>query len=694
MDAINFNGQQYVSPEVQKRLESKENFSALNTEKLKQDTAEFAQKTTEEVKKENFVFRIMRSFGAKDPKKLLTSLGLTVATVAGVAFIGNMLAKPTSKLSVAVDNFLLKGDNPLSKGYRAVSDFLSTHKANFIERVKNSKSKTIRNIYETFTNRKLGPVNALAKTYPSGGRGIFAMTPPDILETGLKENSGLNAITQELDKFGKSHLSFFKGLGFSKNVIQTFFSQGEEKTLEMLKEAGVENPEKIIERLKSSGSFIDTTLSKIFNDETASSVKDKMFAQGGYDNMTISRQMINGLRGLDPNSPTFHEDFVKFVTQDFSTRPDLAPVTNVIMNQGGLTKAWWPVNIIDKAGSKVAKLLGKEWKGFCRGNLFNALMKFSAMDGKTAQTLPGKFAEKSVIFPAEYISNFVNDKSGYGVLLCASLMSMYNNVQDAPKDKKLPTVANDFASTIGGVAISTPIAAGIAYSIATLKNLDTNVFTFLPKMLGKVVGLGLKTYKDGGWQEASGLAKFAGGFLRFALILFVIMPKISKPVNKIINKIFGKPYNKAEEEQKAQLEQQQNAIIPELGITNKEFMEKIQANPKALEKLQNNPLLAQKIANEPKLLLDLLDGKDVQINRTELSPASKKFLERSRVKTNANLFSDSKNDTTTAPKVRDSATYIPSSQFVAESQIETNPEIEAMMNKADIALKNAEKLLS
>ncbi len=50
----------------------------------------------------------------------------------------------------------------------------------------------------------------------------------------------------------------------------------------------------------------------------------------------------------------------------------------------------------------------------------------------------GSFVQQSLLFPTEAISNFVNDKSGLGFFLCGMIMNLYNNVQDAPKDKKLP----------------------------------------------------------------------------------------------------------------------------------------------------------------------------------------------------------------------------------------------------------------
>ncbi len=63
------------------------------------------------------------------------------------------------------------------------------------------------------------------------------------------------------------------------------------------------------------------------------------------------------------------------------------------------------------------------------------------------------------------------------------------------------------------------------------------------KAAGKILDTGLDSLKSPSklGKAAGKLKGFAGGFGRFALILFVIQPIIQKPVTKLIHKIFGEP---------------------------------------------------------------------------------------------------------------------------------------------------------
>ncbi|MBQ7286776.1 MAG: hypothetical protein IJW73_03340, partial [Candidatus Gastranaerophilales bacterium] len=76
------NTQNISNEELKKRLESQENFGAIDTQKLKQDTVDLAQKQV----KENWLFKTMRnSFGIENPKKFLISLCASIVSVIGVA---------------------------------------------------------------------------------------------------------------------------------------------------------------------------------------------------------------------------------------------------------------------------------------------------------------------------------------------------------------------------------------------------------------------------------------------------------------------------------------------------------------------------------------------------------------------------------------------------------------------------------
>ena len=106
MEALSF-GNNVASKkpdEVVRRLENQENFTAIDSEKLKQDTVELANKTKENAN-ENIIFKTLRKIGVNDPKKTLKSLGLSILTVITVAILGNKLSTPSYKLGNKIDNF-------------------------------------------------------------------------------------------------------------------------------------------------------------------------------------------------------------------------------------------------------------------------------------------------------------------------------------------------------------------------------------------------------------------------------------------------------------------------------------------------------------------------------------------------------------------------------------------------------------
>ena len=174
---------QINNPEFQKRAESQENFTALDKQKISQDMLELSEKAPKDMQ-ESWLFRIMRNtFGIKEPKKVLKAIGLTIGTVIGLGFIGNKLSLPTDKLGNTIDDFLLKGDNILSKGYRAISGALTNLKSNIATKLENSKSNTIKDIYTTLSTKKAQPIHPLARSYGSSGTGIFGLTSPDTLKS-------------------------------------------------------------------------------------------------------------------------------------------------------------------------------------------------------------------------------------------------------------------------------------------------------------------------------------------------------------------------------------------------------------------------------------------------------------------------------------------------------------------------------
>ncbi len=67
----------------------------------------------------------------------------------------------------------------------------------------------------------------------------------------------------------------------------------------------------------------------------------------------------------------------------------------------------------------------------------------------------------------------------------------------------------------------------------------TNYGKFLRKILDKLHLSAL--FKDGKIKTPATLGGFAGGFARFAIIMFVLQPLLQKPLTKLCHKIFGEP---------------------------------------------------------------------------------------------------------------------------------------------------------
>ncbi len=657
--------------ELQKKFEENQNFAALDKEKLKQDTLELKNKTQEKVK-ENWIYRTLRNvFGVEDPKKLMKSVGLTLGTVVGLAVLGNKSSDFMAQQGLKVDKVLSDSNNILGKTYGAIAGFFKKGKNTLVNAAK--KTKIGQELAQALTTDKAKPKLNLARGTGQGFETIFAMTPVDVIEKAFKE-SGI------------------KDVNSAKNILQHLVGDKAEEIANQILGSNVENK------------LDNKELCKLITD----GIYEKFNCQSKQDLLDVLLAIKKGEKGKE-----------------------LKNFINVDMKDTGLSRiqsSWWPVNIVNTIGQKLGLI--KSEKGFCRGNLGDALIKYNVVSGDLANTKVGSLVQKSLTVPTESVSNFVNDKSGFGAFLCIPIMNLYNNVQDAPtKKQKVATVADDYISTLGSFAISMPLSFATTYGLASLKNLKGETLaTKALKQVGKFFGMGLDKVSNGvALNSGNKLTKLFGGVLRFALVMFVFSPKFSKPIQGAIHKVFGKPYNKEEEEQKKQLEAQKNTVIPELGITQGELMDKIQKNPKALENLQNNQESLALIQKNPKLLLDLLDGKDItktQVNtqantqtkvnnqtqannQVQLKPQNQ---QRTISSLNQNLISRKKENTLNNTKEStnstqtptnntnsiDSATYIPSSDFVASSSTltqEQQKEYNDMMSNADKALKNAEKYI-
>ena len=335
-----------------------------------------------------------------------------------------------------------------------------------------------------------------------------------------------------------------------------------------------------------------------------------------------------------------------------------------------------------------------------QGDLGDSLLKYAAIRGKLGKTLPSKLVQIVPPLVGDQISNFVNDKSGFGVLLCANLIGNYNKLQDAPKEKKITTAVNDAATGSLSWLISMPVSYGITYSLASLSKMEgKDIISKLIRTIGKAFALGLN--QPG---KLGGVKGVVGGIGRFIAILFVFSPLVGKQIDKLCAKIFGKPYDPAEVEKQKQLEEQKNKIVPELGITQGELQQRIEKNPDAIKKMQQDPELVKAIDKNPKLLLDLLDNKEINLEEApktqtvSQSPLLQNMLNNNKpVSNQADLFgTKTKEKTSQNEKPKDTATYIPSSQFSAPRQelsTEAQQEYSRLMARADKALKNAEKYI-
>ncbi len=555
-------------PYMQKRMSNQE-FTALDTEKLKKDSVELANKAKENAN-ENFIFKTLRNIGVKEPKKTLKSLAYSVITVVAVAILGNKLTMPANKLGDGIDK-VLTGNNIFGKCRSSIIDLLTSGKDNLKKLpvpafIKNAAKAIKKGSHPRWT---------IFRGFENGAKGLFSNTITETFTTALKKDR--DAVLETLT-------NLFKNKDLAKEYIEKFGERGFEPGLEL---TNVKFADQLLQDIAKTNGCI--------NDK---GIVDTIKLSGVLENLS-SGGLGEGLR-------------------------------NIEMNQGGFTGAWWPANFINK----VFKKLWKKEIPALQGNVGDSLIKYGAVRGKTAQTATAKFVKIVPPLVGDQVSNFVNDKSGFGVLLCANLIGNFNNIQDAPtKKQKVQTALNDVASGSISWLAGMPLTYGAVYSLASLRNIEgKGIMTGLTRTVGKFFGMGLdKTTKFGG---ATGVM---GGVMRFALAMFIFHPFILKQISKVTNKIFGKPYDPAEVEKAKQAEEAKNQIIPELNITQGELLEKMQNNPDVMQKIQNDPELLAKVQQDPKFLLELLDGKNENkepkenvniFNGQPLSPANKNVLSK------------------------------------------------------------------
>ena len=687
------------SPLEQNHTQQKENFTALNKEQIKKDTAEFTKGAKQGVEENWAVQNAKDIVSAKDSKKLVKSIALTAATIIGVSILGNskFSVHKMTELGISLSEAL--NNNKLYSNAAAALKKLKSNTGSFLR-----KSKTIDDIINTLKNNKAIPKLDVTRGYGQGFSSIFALTPIDILKTQFSKMKPDECL-ESLKKLAGSEIKAKK--------LQSVLMEGRD-------ELG----------RKLSNKQICKEFTKAIQERFNCKTKRELYE--------ILSQLEKGkITGLDGKLNLDVSEFTNVVMngEKKNAKGIAGLISRVLSLPFDFISEWWHVNLIDKAGSKIAKAAGKNWKPFGRGNLGNSLIKYNVVAGELADTKIGSLLQKSIIVPTESIGNHVNDMSGMGLLLGLNILKLYNNAQDAPKGQKAATVADDYIGTIGSIAISTPLAFAATYGLASLGNLEgKSIFSKILKVPGKIFSMGLDPVKNGVpvpkqpknifGALAKKISGLSGGALRFGLVMFVFSAMFSKPMYNVIHKIFGKPYDKQEEIDKQKMEQAKNQVIPELGISLGELEEKIKNNPDAIEKLQKDPELVNKVSQNPKLILDLLDNKDIKDakqadlkeNKSVLSPANSSLLNNrlqnnalyktplsnnQNVSNNQNLFSNKTQDgkeqqNLNSNETVDTATYIPSSAFVASNTIlseEQSKELEEVLNKSDKVLRQAEKYI-
>lgn len=156
---------------------------------------------------------------------------------------------------------------------------------------------------------------------------------------------------------------------------------------------------------------------------------------------------------------------------------------------------------------------------------------------------------------------------------------------------------------------------GSNYNAETIKPYLDDV---VPSDMGKLQTLGIgvsNKLKNIAYKLKSGkyMGLTPGGMLRFAIVMFVLSPIVSKPIKWAVNKIFGKPWDpekeKQEQEKKAAEEAMKNN--PFAKMTEEELFNLLSKNQDRMMQAQNDPKLMQELQSDPNKLYNFLkEGAD------------------------------------------------------------------------------------
>lgn len=700
-----------------------QNFTAVDTQQLKQDAVQLSNKATEQVQENSQLGMAQQMFGIdfkNHPKRTAVSLALVLTTVVSLAVLGNskLSTEIMPNLGHAVDDILKN-----NKLYGSISGVLTKAKNNLTSFLR--KNKTIDNIFNTLKNNKAKAKWQMAKGGGTGARRIFEVTPPDTVKTALD----FSDITDAAGEIIKDAAGNPKRHTSTINVLKKLF--GDDKTAAALYDT-IKNGENDVVCKK-----ITESIAKNFG---------CMDAKGNIDKRSLDiilHQIKNGkITGLDGKLSIDVSELTDIV-MDSGFSKAKGPMGKVLSALQGVAGAWWPANAINK----VIDILHLPVKHIGRGNFGDALIKYNVVSGNLADTKLGSLVQKSLLVPTESISNFVNDKSGMGVMISLmALTNLYNNVQDAPKEKKVATIADDLISGVGSFTVTMPMAFGATYGLASLANMATRkegggLMAGPLRMIGKFFGMGLDPVKNGVATPKAlpfknailntpvklfrGVKGLGGAGIRFILVTGVFSAIFMKPIRSVIHKIFGKPYDPAEE-QALKAQQAQAEALKNLNMTEEQMMQKLQAHPEFVQALQNDPQTMAAIEQNPALLLQMIAAlPDISVNQpvngqppakpqgfNTTAPHSQmldSYLNNpnNRIQPKAPSPQITPQPATQQPASQTPAepvrTYIPSSDVnlpqeqapagAVQEQAITNPNVQAVMAKADKAMDDAMKFL-
>ena len=651
--------------------------------------------------------------------------------------MGNKTSKYTAQFGTVVDEFLQNGKGrwigeigkKISNGFKKITEPITN-------------IKLVSEISGVLSKKEVKAQQAMAKAQCSGityqfacaviesMQGIFYGRQKNIAKAFTK-NGAENLL--KITKNGKTHnINFNKAFeiiktlstsGKNKDDIISLAKKSAEELTQMVANGEIdESLAKCLKAFDFNESFIRQVMENAGNEKgilkkmigkiDLDDIYSQVVNDSANDRVEFAEKLTKNIRtaqGIGDDN----KKLVEFLRKVEDGKVD-SEFRDILMCHG--MDSWGLTNWIDKLGHKIR---GDKWKNLSRANLGSALIKFNSVNGDLATTAAGKFVQAAPTIVTESISNYVCDAATINAIVIPSFISLFNSVQEAPKEQKAATLASSFASDIGSLTVVMPTAGAITYGIANLSKLEGKGILKTPlRAIGKIFALGLdktanQAAKSMKWfskdffkKLGNSAVRWGGGVFRLAMIMFVFSSMINKPIEKLVQKVFGKPYNKEEVEKERQLEEQKKQVIPELGITQGELMEKMEKNPQAMQKLQTDEKLAYTIEQNPKAILDLLDNKEVQYIEPPKSPASQGQIlspaNKNKITGNSTNAVSKKPDTKTSNSTKkettqvDSATYIPSSAFTA-SDTTLSPEqkshLDAVMARADKALAAAEKYI-